>query len=142
MKNRYIVIGLLLSLNIFQSSAQAQETSLQVQSWCKFVDNLEISPADEIAIPNTFSAQFCWGAFGAIQQLIYIVDWNNESKTGSGKPMLGVCAPQGSDRVQYIKIFMRYADRHPEQGHIEFAGVARRALADAFPCRPPNWPPN
>lgn len=84
-----------------------------------------------VGLGTTFDDGFCWGAFAAIQDLSWIV-------SDAGKPLLFFCPPPKSTRIEYVKIFLRYADQHPEQLHMDFGGVARRALAAAFPCSASN----
>jgi hypothetical protein len=50
-------------------------------------------------------------------------------------PLLRACVPAEGTRVQMIKVFLAYADRHPEKLHQDFADVAIDSLGDAFPCK-------
>jgi hypothetical protein len=103
------------------------ETATEVQSWCKPVANASVDPDGMVDVGNTFDRVFCWGAFAAIQGLSRLVP-------DDGTPLLLFCAPPTSNRLQYIQIFERYAEQHPEKGHLDFTVVARNALAQAFPC--------
>ena len=71
----------------------------------------------------------CWGAFGAVQDLIVISDPN------TNRPLLQVCAPPNSTRLQLVMIFQKYAERHPERAHEPFGIIVLEALGEAFPCR-------
>jgi hypothetical protein len=62
-----------------------------------------------------------------IGQLISAVD-------DRGAKTLAVCAPPNSTAAQFVKVFMRYVERHPEEAHLPFAAVVLYALKDAFPC--------
>ena len=100
-----------LTVFIITTSSSQAETALEVQSWCTTTANAPLLADGKVGLGTTFDDGFCWGAFAAIQDL---------------------------SRIEYVKIFLRYVDQHPEQLHMDFAGVARRALAAAFPCTPPN----
>ncbi len=103
------------------------ETALEMQSWCRQIVSGPILANDTVYVGTTFNDGVCWGSFAAIQQLSRIVDQN-------GIMLLRFCPPPDSTRVQFIKIFMRYADQHPEEAHHDFAKLALRALVEAFPC--------
>ena len=80
----------------------------------------------------THETGFCWGSFGAIQEL-------SLAAQEDGTRLLGICLPADSDRLQLINIFSAYVDDHPEIAHQGFAHVAGQALIDAFSCvRPPD----
>jgi hypothetical protein len=75
----------------------------------------------------TLDTGICWGAFNVLWSGIYLVLGD--------KRMLPVCPPVGLQEVQLIKIFLKYADEHPEQLHQEFTLVALNSLTHAFPCK-------
>jgi Rap1a immunity proteins len=79
--------------------------------------------------PEDFTSGLCWGAFAAIQELAP-VRWPN------GQMMYGnACLPPGSGRDELIRVFLKYMNDHPEQGHQSFAGVILPALIQAYPCK-------
>jgi hypothetical protein len=88
--------------------------------------NGKLGANDTISYPPNHDTGFCWGAFGAIQELSKYA-WDDGTR-------LRVCAPADSSRLQYIKVFSKSVDDHPEDVHYEFARVARQALASAFSC--------
>jgi hypothetical protein len=107
---------------------------LEVQSWCQAIANAKHGADNTIFYEPTRETGFCWGAFGAIQGLSKLM-WSS-----SKAPMLGICAPEQSTRVQYIKIFSKYVSDHPETAHKDFAYIARLALQDAFLCSEATLP--
>jgi Rap1a immunity proteins len=119
-----------LTVFIITTSSSQAETALEVQSWCTTTAHAPLLADGKVGLGTTFDDGFCWGAFAAIQDLSRI--------EMLGNPLLVFCPPSNSTRIEYVKIFLRYVDQHPEQLHMDFAGVARRALAAAFPCTPPN----
>ena len=108
--------------------AQTLETTLEMQSWCKPFATISVGNGGAFTMPRDYYSYICWGAFASIQELSKIVNDN-------GKPMMiGICARQSSTRIQYIQIFLRYAQEHPELADADFAWVAGKALSEAFPC--------
>jgi hypothetical protein len=118
-------VALLLFLLMAPMSARAQ-TALEVESWCRDFATIEIRVDGKINVPMT--AERCWGAFTATQQLSVLGD-------DTGRPMLKVCPPPAATRVQLVKVFLSYSGRHPELAHLSFGLVVWRAMDEAFPCR-------
>ena len=125
MKRVALAIGLLALPT--SGHAQRLETTLQMQSQCKRFAAIEVGGGGRFAMPQDSNSQSCWGAFAAIQELGRIVD-------EEGRPLLRFCVRPTSTRIQFIKIFLRYAEQHLEQSDLDFAYVVQRALAEAFPC--------
>jgi hypothetical protein len=119
-------VALALTLCAASFSANA-ETALEVQSWCTPVVNGKLSANDMISYMENHDTGFCWGAFATIQEFSKYT-WDD------GTTLLRFCPPSNSSRLQYIKVFSRFVDDHPEDAHQEFARVARQALASAFRC--------
>lgn len=107
------------------SSAEA-ETVRDVRSICSF--------AYENQDEQTSSSDmgFCFGAFTTIMDALHIID-------DRGRFELGVCIPKTVDRARLIKMFLAYADQHPEHLDERFGFVAVAALRESFPCR--EYPP-
>ena len=125
---RIMLATVVVALTLCAASLNANaETALEVQSWCKPVVNAKLGANDTISYKPTHDTGFCWGAFAAIQELSKY-RWDDRTL------LLRFCPPPTSSRLQYIKVVSKYVDDHPEDGHQEFAGVARLALASAFPC--------
>lgn len=103
------------------------ESALEIQSWCKGIVNAKLGANHTIFYTPNYNTGFCWGAFGAIQEFSRFLRNDNT-------PMIDVCAPPNSTRLQLIKIFSKYVDDHPESANRSFAIIALRALTRAFPC--------
>ncbi len=103
------------------------ETALEVQSWCKRTSEALVLANGSINLGASFNDGFCWGAFAAIQDFSRHV--NSEKQR-----LLNICTPPGSTRLVLIKVFMRYADQHPQALVGDFAFVVQAALGEAFPC--------
>jgi hypothetical protein len=54
---------------------------------------------------------------------------------GQKQPLVGWCAPENSNQLQLIKIFVDYARKNPARLHESGTWVAHAALSRAFPCR-------
>jgi hypothetical protein len=105
------------------------ETALQVYSW--FKDIAEHSKALEYGnwfMKSTFDNGYCWGAFATIQELSGFMEHDTK------RHILAICLPDGSGRMQIIKVFTRYVDEHPELSHQEFSIVALNSLVKAYRC--------
>jgi hypothetical protein len=112
---------------ITATATTTAETALEVQAWCKPVVNAEQLENSMIHYKGTHDTGFCWGGFATIQELAHY-EWD------SGTTILRFCPPPTLSRLQFIKIFSKYVDDHPEQGHEGFSRVAMLALTSAFPC--------
>lgn len=49
-------------------------------------------------------------------------------------PQRGFCLPNGISPQQVRRVFVAYAERHPEVHHLHRSTVLDRALTDAFRC--------
>ena len=116
-------IGLLFCILTLPASVRA-ETALEVQSGCRPIAAAEVTPQGIIIPPNGLK---CWGAFGAVQDLIALTDATN-------RRLLQVCAPPNSTRRQLVLIFQKYVEQHPERAHEHFGIMVLDALGEAFPC--------
>ena len=123
-----VMVGLFCHI---PSSANA-ETAIEVQSMCRTVGNATLDNQGGIIISDV-GGWFCWGAFAALQGLSGLsrLTWEH------GEMTAGFCAPPESTRVQLVKVFLKYADEHPEKAHLGFGNVAFLALVKAFPCPQP-----
>jgi hypothetical protein len=104
------------------------ETSRQVQTSCKQLAKASDVADAKLTIARNFDNGFCWGAFAALQGL------SASRLPDANKSILGFCAPPESTRIDFVRIFMRYAKAHPQETDTPFAHVALEALANAFPC--------
>lgn len=48
------------------------------------------------------------------------------------------CFPVGTSYEQIVKVFLRYADTHPEELHMDSFVLIMFALNDAWPCEENN----
>jgi hypothetical protein len=105
-----------------------QESALEMESWCRPFLSAAVLPDGSITFASERGqADECWGAFAAIQQLSDFLD-------SGGKPVLAFCPPPAVTRLELIKVYMAYSQRHPAAGHLHFTQVALAALQEAFPC--------
>jgi Rap1a immunity proteins len=83
---------------------------------------------EQMSIPNQ-GAQ-CAGYISAFQGLSVLIENNND---GSGR-ILKICAPPESTLVQFIRIYVNYAQANPRLLHQDAAELVLAALRKAFPC--------
>jgi hypothetical protein len=103
-------------------------SALYAYQGCKSAESLHISPDGTVMLSDP-GAAFCWGAFTALRGVTKILSDDNRTMA------LHVCAPTESTVSQYIRIFLKYVDDHPELAHQDFDFVALNALMLAFPCK-------
>ena len=128
MKRLSFLIALLVFFNWSGSTRAA--TAAEYASFCRLFEKPSLLPDGRINLPETPGANKCWGAFAVIQYIFKVAT----PKSGELVRLLGVCIPPESTRTQLIKVFLNYADQHPEETHKSFMAVAWNALFLAFPC--------
>jgi hypothetical protein len=123
-----VLIAAILSvatLSVMNGSAAAV-TPAQLQQSCQSVLRAA-GPTDKTTIEIPVAGLTCWYYMSAVQNLSAVVDQD-------GQPLLGICAPEGTTLIQYVRIFARYAQHHPEKDTDNAAPLVLRALLEAFPC--------
>jgi hypothetical protein len=117
---------------LIPSRPAAAVTAAEMLSHCVGVVNARHLPGSEgkVQFQTDFPAGICWGAFGAIQDLM-VITW-----AGEASPVLDICAPPESTLVQLVRIFDSYTRAHPEKQHRDFGEVALASLLAAFRCPP------
>ena len=83
---------------------------------------------DKVTLVN--DGLLCWHYLSAFQDLATVYD-----DPSSRRSLLSVCAPPESRLTQFVRIFVAFANRHPELLHEPAGLVALRALREAFPCQ-------
>jgi hypothetical protein len=83
---------------------------------------------EQMSIPNQ-GAQ-CANYISAFQGLSALIENNND---GDGR-ILKICAPPESTLVQFIRIYVNYAQANPRLLHQNAAELVLAALRKAFPC--------
>jgi len=118
-----LLMGLLFAAVPLAFSQSAEE----MVSNCKGIAEAKVS-GDQVVVPSNLESGICWGAFASFDAAMHYVGENN-------RPFFGVCEPSESTRSQMIKIFIAYAERHPDSYHKDFFLVALLAGRETFPCR-------
>jgi hypothetical protein len=130
--HRLTMLALLLACGAAQAD-QGPITAADVASWCQPFRTAILSDG-HISMQGTSDSQVCYGAFMAIQQLAATT---LSSKNDS---VLKACVPANVGLVEIIKVFLHYADEHPERGHDKFTDIVLSSLWTAYPCRAPARP--
>jgi hypothetical protein len=121
-----VAVSLFLGMACLPAKA---ETAAEVRASCKAVIKVKPTEKDDyLNFPSNFDTGFCWGAFASLQQI------SSFFPEGEKQSLLGCCPPPDATRLQYIKIFSKYVDEHPELGEEDFVTVVMQALQLAFPC--------
>jgi hypothetical protein len=128
-----LIIGVTAAIMVGGSSPAKAEhgiySALYVYRGCKSAANLYVSPEGTVTLAEP-GAAFCWGAFTVLRGVTNILSDDHKIMA------LHVCAPTEATVSQYIRIFLKYVDDHPELAHQDFDFVALNALIGAFPCTP------
>jgi hypothetical protein len=128
-----LIIGMTLAITVRGPSHAKAElgiySALYVYGGCKSAESLSPSPSGTVTLADP-SAAFCWGAFTVLRGVTAILSDDHTTMA------LHVCAPTEATVSQYIRIFLKYVDEHPEVAHEDFDFVALSALIRAFPCKP------
>jgi hypothetical protein len=120
---RYVVAAFLF---LSPSFAEAQSTS-EVQSACrKFDGGVEDLGDGRFKMPSNFSSGYCWGIFMTLWDLVRREPYQD---------FLLFCPPREATPYQYIKIFLKFTDEHPQDLHYSASSTALVALRQAFPCQ-------
>jgi len=114
-----------LCASLLSGKAAAKAPAELLQSCRAVIDAAGATQSPSLDIP--VAGLPCWYYMAAVQNLSVVVDER-------GRHLLGICAPQDTTLLEYVRIFTRYAQDHPQETADNPAALALRALLDAFPC--------
>lgn len=77
---------------------------------------------------NDTNAHQCWGFIKAFQELSALVD------EGAKVNFIRACPPATSTGTQLVRVFVSYAQQHPEDLHKRASMMVLDAFRTAFPC--------
>lgn len=109
------------------SSAQAQ-TAGELLHACELFERGMHREGSTIFVPPGISPQLCWGFMTAVMQYATLADHD-------GKTLLGACPPPDTTTSQIVRVFVSYAQAHPQKLSLRAAAVAYNAMKEAFPCK-------
>jgi hypothetical protein len=109
------------------SAASAQSASKILRA-CETLQRGMHLERTTIFLPPGDDAHQCWGYMNAV--LDYAVLANRD-----GKPLLGACVSAETTAIDIIRLFISYANAHPDKLNLSAAAVAYNAMAEAFPCK-------
>jgi hypothetical protein len=115
-----------LALSVMNGRAAAATPAELLQS-CQDVVKTAAGATQSASVEIPVSGLACWYYMAALQNMSVVVDEH-------GRHLLGVCAPQRTTLLEYVRIFARFAQKHREQDADNAAALALRALVEAFPC--------
>ena len=123
MKPVTVIFALFVCFAI-SGKAKAQMTGQQMQEKCK--ELIVDKPAP------SFDGGFCAGFISAA-----IDDesmWRASDKEQKQTHILSFCIPQNGTNGQYLQVFLKYLDEHPEELHKPANFILHEAFSKAFPC--------
>jgi hypothetical protein len=119
-RHAVLVATILLTLN----TGAAEKTALQqCRTALVFFDSGGSTPKTATALTD---ATWCFGYVSAVMDMNM---WLRANGSESAP-----CLPDNSTPEQAVRVFVRYANDHPEHMHHPPAVLVTRALLAAFPC--------
>jgi hypothetical protein len=64
----------------------------------------------------------------------YLAGANDAHELHTGLDEETICVPAGESIERLRKVFVEYANEHPEELHLSAASLAMNAFEEAFPC--------
>jgi hypothetical protein len=105
-------------------------TTEQLLAYCSGVDKMDtksnMAPSQDVS-----SLSYCFG------YITGVIDTTATFKAVSQTRTQGYCIPENATATQLAKVFVKYANAHPEELH--YGGLITIALAfnQSFPCHTP-----
>ncbi len=115
---KILSLALLCVLVISAKSASAYSTGKDLQEWC--------TAALDKQLQSGARAGLCVGFLDAFRQLSQMLPSPPNSRLE--------CLPEGVGQEQFIRLILRYIERHPEKLHLPAAQIVYDAANEAFPC--------
>jgi hypothetical protein len=122
------VVLALVTISMLSWPARAAETAGELATLCIGVANAPVARDGRLHFDPTFENGRCWGAFAAVQEL------SRMKRTTEEPPLLGICAPETTTRLDLIKAFSDYVRAHPESRTEQFSVIVIASLRTRFPC--------
>jgi hypothetical protein len=86
-----------------------------------------------VSVEDSNDAYHCIGIVQGVSETLD--DWTAIDTKLQHLETKHACTPAGVTLEQEIKIFLLYADQHPDQLHEAGSSLLIRALVEAFPCK-------
>lgn len=77
-------------------------------------------------VGDQFEVGKCMGFISASRDMVSV--WRASS------PSVGICIPQPAQTIQIIRVFVKWAENHPEQHHERALLSFITSMREAFPC--------
>lgn len=124
---RIVLVSLLLIAGCIP--AMSFENANQLLSSCElFLGSVRMQGNGFAIQTNDTNAHQCWGYIQAVQELSALVD------DGARVPLTGACPPAETTGLQLVRVFVSFAQQHPEHLHERAAVMAIQSFKTAFPC--------
>jgi hypothetical protein len=101
----------------------------ECRSAIRIHDNDSPSPDVNKLLTDTQDGNRCLGYVSGVAD-----EFESEGLEDVKHPLGSICLPEGVSSVQLVKIFLKFADAHPEQLHYAAPTVIWNSLIDVFPC--------
>lgn len=119
-------VGLVLAF--LGSSVAHAQSGKELLHACEMLQRGIHVEAGTAFLPPGADARQCWGFMEAVREYASLADQ-------AGKPLLHACPTADVTTSAILRLFVAYAQAHPEKLSLPAAAVAYNAMADAFPCK-------
>jgi hypothetical protein len=124
---RWMVASLLTSFIVAADPASAQRNSMDLLSYCK--KSVEMRDSKNVEFDQALQGIACNSYIRG-----FVDGWIQRVASEQGvEPYF--CLPTSGTYEQYVNVYVRWAETHPERLHLESNRTVHEALAQAFPCR-------
>jgi hypothetical protein len=124
---RLMAASLLTGFIVTANPANAQSNSMDLLLYCKKA--VEIPDSKTVEIDQLVQGISCNSYMRG-----FINGWIQRMASENGvEPYF--CLPTSGTYEQYVNVYVRWAETHPERLHLESNRTVHEALAEAFPCR-------
>jgi Rap1a immunity proteins len=125
MKPANVIVAFLVSLTICGTARAQATTGQQIQNQCKALVGTR-NPSD------AFDGGFCPGFIDGVINSQSM--WEANDKLLRRNHPQSFCLPQEGTNGEYLQVFVKYLDDHPEELHKPAALLLVQSLIKAFPC--------
>jgi hypothetical protein len=127
-----LLISLFFGVGVIPHRAVADDALVSgeglLEACQELVGTMQAAGPDAVRLHGD-QAHICWGFIGAMQSVSTLT-----ATASSSRPMLGACLPPDGTTAQLVRVFVNFANSHPELLHEKPGLVALWAFRASFPC--------
>lgn len=113
----------LISLLIVSAPAEARNIGELRQECLKAI---VATDERDFKLDDAMSIGFCFGYMNGVSDTLVLLELTQRAK---------ICLPERRTNVQLARVFVAWADKHPESHHKHPSIGVLEAMVEAFPCK-------